>query len=145
MFDWILISLTITKIDDKHMHMSTCVDLSIKRWTSDLNVTGSRLPFTTRYSYVLMVKSPNMFNFEKLLFCFIKLCKCTHKYKKLIFSLENVRDGAPPPERPKIWYPRFGRYLNIYLSYDYSSIVKVGSRVRSISGPLKVITDKDSH
>ena len=37
-------------------------------------------------------------NIEKLLFYFIKLCKCTHKQNK------NVRGDAPHSARPKIWY-----------------------------------------
>ena len=34
------------------------------------------------------------FNNEKLLFCFIKLCKCAQKYKKN-FVFFNVRGDAP--------------------------------------------------
>ena len=41
------------------------------------------------------------YNIEKLLFCFIKLCKCAHQYKFFIFFLKNVRGNAPPPVRQK--------------------------------------------
>ena len=42
-----------------------------------------------------------LFNIEKLLLYFTKLCKCTHKYN---FLEKNVRGGESPPERPTIGY-----------------------------------------
>ena len=55
---------------------------------------------------------PIFFNTENLLFWFIKLCKCAHKYKiNIIIFLKNVRGDAPPPEHLKIWHAPCRRYL----------------------------------
>ena len=60
------------------------------------------------------------FNIDKLLFCFIKLYKCAHKYKKcIIIIFKYVKGDALPPERPKIWHARRRGYFIFYFCYDH--------------------------
>ena len=56
---------------------------------------------------------------EKLLFHFIKLCKCTHKYKNMVFFLNDIGDAPPPPLNVQKHCIRSaeGIYILVYILY----------------------------
>ena len=83
-------------------------------------VTGTALDLMKSYLRWFKRGFSIFFNIEKLLFCFIKLCKCDHKNKKKLFEKYwGGGGGCASPRNIKKYVMRGAE--DIYLSYDHAT------------------------